>query len=94
MSRFTAYVTRVIDGDTFETRHRTIRIADIDAPKGNTPSGRASTNYLKSLIEYKEVVYESHGTGYYGRTIATVWRKSDRLNIGNEMVRSGHARRR
>ena len=93
MSRLTAYVTSVIDGDTFKTRHSRIRIAGIDAPEANTVSGRNATNYLKFLIEHQEIVYESHATDVYGRKIATVWRKSDYLNIGNAMINAGHARR-
>ena len=90
---YTAYVSRVIDGDTLETTIETIRIADIQAPEAHTTAGKNATRYLKSLIEYKDVILESHGTGVYGRTIATVWRKLDRLNIGDEMVRAGHATR-
>ena len=90
---YTGYVSRVIDGDTFETRTETIRIADIDAPESNTTAGKNATAYLKSLIEYKTVLLESKGKDYFGRTIATVWRQSDHLNIGNEMVRAGHAKR-
>lgn len=92
MSRYTGYVTHVTDGDTFKTRNHTIRIAGINAPEAHTWSGKASTSYLKSLIEYKDIIYEQHGTSY-GRIVATVWRKSDGLNIGDEMVRAGHARR-
>ena len=90
---YAAYVSRVIDGDTFQTRAETIRIANIQAPEANTTAGKAATSYLRSLIEYKNVLLESHGTGYYGRTIATVWRQSDRLNVGDAMVRAGHAKR-
>lgn len=93
VSTYNAYVTRVIDGDTFETRNNTIRIAGINAPESDTLAGIRATNYLKSLIENKEIIYEIKGTGYYGRTLANVWRKLDRLNIGDEMVRSGHAER-
>ena len=90
---YTAYVSRVIDGDTFTTRAETVRIANIQAPEANTVAGRNATAYLRTLIEYKNVILQSHGTGYYGRTIATVWRQSDNLNIGDEMVRAGHAKR-
>lgn len=88
---YTGYVTRVIDGDTFETRIETIRFADINAPEANTASGRAATAYLKSLIEYRDVILEAQGTGRFGRTLAKVWRSSDRLNISQAMVNAGHA---
>jgi len=93
MPKLTAYVISVIDGDTFKTRHSRIRIAGINAPEANTASGRNATNYLKFLIEHKEIVYDSHATDVYGRKIATVWRKSDNLNIGIAMIKAGHARR-
>ena len=93
MSRYDAHVTRVIDGDTFKTRNRTIRIAGIDAPESNTISGINATNHLKSLIEYKDITYQEKGKGYYGRTLADVWRKSDGLNVGGEMIAAGHAKR-
>lgn len=94
MSRYTANVTRVIDGDTFETEYSRIRISGIDAPESNTFNGIFATNYLKSLIENKRIIYESHATDYYGRKIATVWRESDNINIGNAMINAGHAYRR
>ena len=93
MSRHTGYVVRVIDGDTFETRHSRIRIAGIDAPEANTSSGAEATRYLRLLIEYREIIYESHSTDIHGRKVATVWRKLDNLNIGEDMILTGHARR-
>ena len=89
---YTAYVSRVIDGDTFETNIETVRIADIDAPESNTVAGENATTYLKSLIDQKLVLLESKGQDYFRRTIATVWRQSDNLNIGDAMVRAGHAK--
>ena len=89
---YTEYVTRVIDGNTFETRNGlVIRIASIDVPKGNNLGCVAATNYLSHLIEDKTIILESHGTSYHGKTIATVWRQSDRLNIGDAMVRGMYA---
>lgn len=88
---YIAYVSRVIDGDTFTTRTETIRIANIQAPEANTDAGRSATAYLRGLIEYQNVTLQSHGKGYYGRTLATVWLQN--LNIGDEMVRAGHAKR-
>ena len=88
---YTGYVTHVIDGDTFETRTGVIRIANIDAPKGNILGSVAARNHLRYLIEHKSVILESHGIGHHGRTIATVWRQSDSLNIGDAMVHAGYA---
>lgn len=91
MARYTGYVTRVIDGDTFKIGNITIRIADIDVPEKETMTGVNATNYLRSLIEGKEIIYETEGTGYHGRTLAYVWRKLDNLNISRAMVNADYA---
>lgn len=92
MPRKMSFVTRVIDGDTFKIKNDiTIRIAEIDAPEWDTLAGKNAAHYLKSLIEFQPIIYENQGTGYYGRMIAKVWRKSDNLNIGDAMICARHA---
>jgi len=67
-------VTRVIDGDTFETasRKRSVRLANVNAPEKNQRGGTAATNALKSLIKGKEVTVDTKARDVYGRTVANV----------------------
>lgn len=92
MSSYVAYVTGVIDGDTFRTSNRTIRLAGIDAPESNTPQGKKATAYLRQLIGRQRVIIKTVATDTYGRSVADVWRYTDRLYINREMVDSGHAK--
>ncbi|MDE0013931.1 MAG: thermonuclease family protein [Candidatus Poribacteria bacterium] len=92
MSTYLAYVTRVIDGDTFKTSNRTIRLAGVDAPENNTPQGQSATAYLKHLIEGRQVTIKTVTTDVYGRSVADVWRYADRLYINQAMIDSGHAK--
>jgi micrococcal nuclease len=49
-------VTRVIDGDTFETESgEKVRMIGINAPEASDVNGPEATHYLQDLIEGKEV---------------------------------------
>lgn len=95
MATYEAYVTRVIDGDTFEIRTQTglkpIRLDNINTPEEGRIGALAATNYLKTLIEGQNVIIEERGTGTWGRTLAHVWRKSDNLPVNNSIVQQGHS---
>lgn len=68
-------VTRVIDGDTFETasRKHPVRLANVDAPeKGQRGAGQA-TQKLKKFIEGEEVRIVPVARDPYGRTVAKVY---------------------
>ena len=91
MYEYSAYVTSVTDGDTFNTATQRIRLANINAPENNTLEGQRSTTYLKFLIELQRVTIKSVATDVYGRVVAHVWRYSDGLYINRRMVDSGHA---
>lgn len=91
MYEYSAYVTAVTDGDTFNTSTQRIRLANINAPASSTPQGQRSTAYLKFLIEQKRVTIKSVAIDVYGRVVAHVWRCSDGLYINRRMVDSGHA---
>lgn len=91
MYEYSAYVISVIDGDTFKTSNRTIRLANINAPESNTLEGQRSAAYLKCLIEGKQVRIKSVATDVYRRAVAHVWRGSDDLYINKEMFHKGHA---
>ena len=96
MATYEAYVTRVIDGDTFEIRTQTgvepIRLDNVDTPEEGQLGALAATNYLKTPIEGKDVIIQERGTGQWGRTLAHVWRKSDNIPVNNSIVRQGHSR--
>lgn len=76
-------VIRVIDGDTFATDTRYIRLANVDAPEINSQGGRAATRKLQSLINGKTVSITEVGTSY-GRKVAEV--TFNRASI-NQMMR-------
>jgi len=53
-------VTRVIDGDTFETmsRKKSVRLANVDAPEKGQPGFVKATEALRKTIEGEEVKLE------------------------------------
>jgi len=69
----TARVIKVIDGDTFTVTGDTIRLADVDAPELDEPSGLQAKQRLRDLIEGKDVEYEEQARDVYGRIVAEVW---------------------
>ena len=66
-------VTRIIDGDTFETasRKRPVRLAGVDAPEKGERGGAAATQALRDLIGGETVTIETVGRSY-GRAVAKV----------------------
>ena len=77
-------VTRVIDGDTFETRSRKhpVRLANVDAPEKNQPGFAAATQKLKGLIGGEKVTVDTVGRSY-GRAVANV--KVGRKSVNTAM---------
>jgi len=75
-------VTRVIDGDTFETSRRKhpVRLANVDAPETGKPGGAAATKHLKGLIGGQEVTVDTKARDKYGRAIAGVKRGNQSVN--------------
>lgn len=78
-----AYVTEVIDGDTFKTRLETMRLEGVDAPEINSEAGRKAKRKLEELILRKNIEYEEQARDDYGRLIVQVW--VDDLNVNEEM---------
>ena len=78
-----AYVTEVIDGDTFRSGQAYVRLARVDAPEKGTPNSRKATEHLRGLIEKSTVKYEQVGTSY-GRIVAEVWKGE--ANINDKMI--------
>jgi endonuclease YncB( thermonuclease family) len=67
-------VTRVIDGDTFETgsRKNPVRLANIDTPEKGTPGAAKARDALSRLILGKEVSIDTKARDSYGRAVANV----------------------
>jgi len=86
-------VTRVIDGDTFETasRKRAVRLANVNAPEKGTRGGAAATKELKKLVEGETVSIETVARDVYGRSVARV--KVGRKSV-NKAMREKTSKRR
>ena len=78
-------VTRVIDGDTFETssRKNSIRLANVDAPEVGQTGGAKATKDLRSLIAGQTVTVDTLARDKYGRSVANV--KVGRLSVNKAM---------
>ena len=88
MFTYRGWVTRVIDGDTFEANidlgfrvqiRETFRVYDYDAPETWRPKSEAEREHgqqaksrVEGLLEDHEVVIRTHKTGKYGRWLAEV----------------------
>lgn len=73
----TAVVSRVIDGDTFDTSSGDrIRLADIDAPEQGESGYKRATDFLTSLVYNKQVyldIDDISRTDQYGRLVCVVY---------------------
>ncbi len=78
-------VTRVIDGDTFETasRKHPVRLANVDAPETNQSGGTAATAALRRLIQGQEVRIDTVARDKYRRSVAKV--KVGRQSVNRAM---------
>lgn len=74
-------VTRVIDGDTFETasRKHPVRLANVDAPEKGQRGAPAARDALGKLIQGKDVVIDTVARDKYRRSVAEV-------KVGNKSV--------
>ena len=91
----TVMIERCHDGDTCRTTSgEIIHLACIHAPELTGPPearllAQASRDYLQELVVGQEVMIRRIGQDRYGRAIAEIYLWP--LNIGEEMVASGHA---
>lgn len=75
-------VTKIIDGDTFETasRKNPVRLANVNAPeKGQSGSAKAK-DALSKLIKGEEVRIDTVSRDKYGRAVANVYLGRESVN--------------
>ncbi len=95
----TAFVSRVVDGDTFHAaRLGVVRLADIDTPEVGESGAREATHYLTSLVQGRQVyldVDDLERTDRYGRVVAIVFVRHNAthlLNVNLALLEAGLAR--
>lgn len=100
MYEYNTKIERIVDGDTADVfidlgfeiwHHQRLRFAGIDAAEHNTPFGAAVTNYLKTLLEGKQVRIQVTKPDKYGRYLANIFLGSNE-SINDQMVRLGLAK--
>jgi len=74
-------VTRVIDGDTFETssRKHAVRLAGVDTPEKGQAGYAAAKKALQNLIGGQEVTIDTKARDAHRRSVANV-------KVGNKSV--------
>ena len=75
-------VTKVIDGDTFETssRKKSVRLANVDASEKGEPGAAKAKEKLEKLILGQEVRVDTVARDKYGRAVARVYRGRESVN--------------
>lgn len=91
---FSAKVVKVSDGDTITvlTQNKEsikVRLYGIDAPETKQDFGKASKQYLSSLIAGRIVEVKSSGQDRYGRVLGTIY--LDNADINAKTVEEGYA---
>lgn len=80
-NKYYATVLRVIDGDTFEAlvdlgfgieQKFKIRLDGVDTPEVNTDEGKMAKEFVRQLIEGKQVMLIDGGNEKFGRALAKV----------------------
>lgn len=82
-------VTRVIDGDTFETasRKHPVRLAGVDTPERGEPGYEDARAALERLIADKTVEIDTKARDAYARSVANV--KVDGKSVNKAMKKHG-----
>ncbi len=75
-------VTKVIDGDTFETdsRKNSVRLANVDTPEKGQRGAAGAREKLKKLIAGEDVGIETVARDKYGRSVARVYLGRESVN--------------
>ena len=87
-------VERVVDGDTLRVVEaagsvRTLRLLAVDAPESGQEGGAEAREFVAARVCNAEVIWRSHGTDRYGRTVASVEVAGE--DLGVLLVRNGLA---
>lgn len=87
-------VARVIDGDTLVLQSvsgapLTVRVRGIDAPEICQAHGPQAKQALEEMVLNQAVRLLASGRDEHGRTVAKLMK--DSLDVGDRMVRDGHA---
>jgi endonuclease YncB( thermonuclease family) len=91
---FTARVTEVTDGDTYDVERSiggtvTVRLHGVDAPESAQPYGGASTRRARQYVGGKRVRVSVEEIGAYGRAVARITVQGG--DLGAMLIRDGLA---
>ena len=86
------YVLKVIDGDTILTNIGKVRLLGINAPERYQPCYEESKDYLKNILENKNVTleFDKYKRDRFGRYLAWVWLNNTLINL--LLVKEGYAK--
>ena len=94
----TTVVSKVIDGDTFDTTSEgRIRLADVDTPERGESGYYEAKNFLTSLVYNKQVyldIDDVYETDKYGRLVCVVYVSHNTthfININKALLVEGYA---
>ena len=79
--RFSAYIGKVIDGDSFRAVSEDMRLEGVYAPEINSERGRKAKAKLEGLILGKNIEYEEQARDVYRRLIVQVWLSGMNVNL-------------
>ncbi len=91
-NKSTAFVYRVIDGDSIELQNNTeVRLLGINAPERSQPYYQEATNRLRELIDGKTVIFENdiQDKDQYGRLLRYLFINDSFVNL--QLVKEGYA---
>jgi len=83
------YVERIIDGDTIETKNKTIRLLGINTPERGEKYYEEAKEFLEQKILEKTIKleYGNEKTDRYGRTLGYIYFNG--TNINKEIIEKG-----
>lgn len=93
---YKAKVTNVVDGDTIDALvdlgfkvqiMQRLRLARVDTPERTQPGYAAARDYVKGLVEGKEVTITTHKVSKWGYLVADVI--VDGLDVSYSLITSG-----